>query len=149
MDTKFSHLHLHTEYSLLDGFCGISKLVSRIKELGMTSAAITDHGTMFGVIDFYRACKAQDIKPILGCEIYMSQRGMTQKDANHDWQNYHLVLLAENNIGYSNLMKIVSLGYIDGFYRKPRVDYDVLREYSEGIIALTGCIAGKVPAKMH
>ena len=147
MDTKFTHLHLHTEYSLLDGFCGISKLISKVKDLGMTSVAITDHGSMFGVIDFYRECLAQDIKPILGCEIYMSQRGMHQKDAKHDWENYHLVLLAENNIGYSNLMKIVSLGYIEGFYRKPRVDYDVLREYSEGIIALTGCIAGKVPAK--
>jgi DNA polymerase-3 subunit alpha len=148
MSDKFAHLHLHTQYSLLDGFCNIKKLAKKVKDLGMDAVAITDHGVMFGVIDFYRACLKEGIKPILGCEIYMAERGMLQKESAYDWNNYHLVLLAENNTGYQNLIKIVSLGYIDGFYRKPRVDFDLLRKYSEGIIALTGCIAGKVPQKI-
>lgn len=148
MNDKFAHLHLHTQFSLLDGFCNIKKLVAKIKELNMDSVAITDHGAMFGIIDFYKECKKQDIKPIVGCEIYMSERNLDQKDSKFDWNNYHLVLLAENNTGYSNLMKIVSIGYTEGFYRKPRVDFNILEKYSEGIIALTGCIAGKVPSKI-
>lgn len=148
MENNFTHLHIHTKYSLLDGFCDINKLVKKVKELGMKSIAITDHGAMFGVIDFYNACKENDIKPILGCEIYMSERNLTDKDSAYDWDNYHLVLLAENNEGYHNLLKIVSTAYIDGFYRKPRADFDLLRKYSDGIIALTGCIGGKVPNKI-
>ena len=148
MENNFVHLHLHTKYSLLDGFCDIKKLVKKTKELGMKAVAVTDHGAMFGVIDFYNECKANDIKPILGCEIYMSERGMRDKDSNYDWGNYHLVLLAENEEGYRNLIKIVSVAYIDGFYRKPRADFDLLRKHAKGIIALTGCIGGKVPNKI-
>lgn len=145
MDKRFTHLHLHTQYSLLDGLCNIKKLVSKAKQLGMDSMAITDHGAMFGAVEFYKECKAQGIKPIIGCEIYMSERGMLQKESQYDRNNYHLVLLAENEEGYKNLVKIVSTGYTQGYYYKPRVDFDILRQYSEGIIALTGCIAGKVP----
>ncbi len=141
----FTHLHVHTEYSLLDGSSKINELTARAKELGMDSIAITDHGVMYGVIDFYRAARANGIKPILGCEVYVSPGSRFQKDAggNED-RYYHLVLLAENNTGYANLMKIVSKGFVDGFYYKPRVDYEVLREYHEGIIALSACLAGEV-----
>ena len=141
----FTHLHVHTEYSLLDGSCKIKELVNRAKELNMDSLAITDHGVMYGVIDFYRAAKAAGIKPIIGCEIYVApgSRFDKESDAGED-RYYHLVLLAENNTGYHNLMKIVSKGFVEGFYYKPRVDYEVLREYSEGIIALSACLAGEV-----
>lgn len=148
MINTFTHLHIHTQYSLLDGFCKMKDLVSRTKELGMQAIAITDHGVMFGVIDFYKECKKQGIKPIIGCEIYTTERSMADRDAKLDRSSYHLVLLAENNKGYQNLAKIVSIAYTDGFYYKPRVDNSVLRKYSEGIIALTGCIAGKVPQKI-
>ena len=148
MSAGFTHLHLHTQYSLLDGFCNIKKLVAKVKELGMDSVAITDHGNMFGVIDLYKECKAQGIKPILGCEVYMAERTLYDKDSRKDRNNYHLVLLAENEEGYHNLMKIVSIAYTDGFYYKPRTDFDLLRKYSKGIIALTGCIAGKVPQRI-
>lgn len=141
----FTHLHVHTEYSLLDGSCKIKELVNRAKELNMDSLAITDHGVMYGVIDFYRAAKAAGIKPIIGCEIYVApgSRFDKESDAGED-RYYHLVLLAENNTGYHNLMKIVSKGFVEGFYYKPRVDYEVLREYSDGIIALSACLAGEV-----
>lgn len=145
---KFAHLHLHTQFSLLDGFCNIKKLVAKIKSMGMESVAITDHGCMFGVIDFYKECVAQGIKPILGCEIYMAERGLGDKDSKFDRNNYHLVLLTETDEGYHNLIKIVSKAYTDGFYYKPRADYDLLKQYSSGLIALTGCIAGKVPQKI-
>ncbi|MBE6038922.1 MAG: DNA polymerase III subunit alpha [Anaerofustis stercorihominis] len=148
MENTFAHLHVHTQFSLLDGFCNIKKLVKKVKELGMTSVAITDHGVMFGVIDFYKECQKQGIKPIIGCEIYMSERSMYQKEGRIDMENYHLVLLAENIEGYRNISKIVSDSYTDGFYRKPRADFDLLRKHSEGVIALTGCIAGKVPQKI-
>ena len=148
MENTFAHLHVHTQFSLLDGFCNIKKLVKRVKELGMTACAITDHGVMFGVIDFYKECQKQGIKPIIGCEVYMSERSMHQKEGRIDLENYHLVLLAETNEGYTNLAKIVSASYTDGFYRKPRVDFDLLKQYSKGLIALTGCIAGKVPQKI-
>ena len=141
----FTHLHIHTQYSLLDGFCRIPDLVSKVKALGQKAVAITDHGVMFGCIDFYKECLNQGIKPIIGCEIYMSERSMAEKDGKLDRNNYHLILLAENMEGYHNLAKIVSTGYTEGFYYKPRVDYDVLKKYHEGIICLTGCIAGKVP----
>ncbi len=142
---SFTHLHVHTEYSLLDGSCKIKELVERTKELGMNSIAITDHGVMYGVIDFYKAAKEAGIKPIIGCEIYVSPSSRFDKEPGINEDRYsHLVLLAENNIGYSNLMKIVSLGFTEGFYYKPRVDHEILRKYSEGIIALSACLAGEV-----
>ena len=140
----FTHLHVHTEYSLLDGAARIKDVVARAKELGMDSLAITDHGVMFGVIDFYRACKAEGIKPIIGCEVYTAARTRFDKDAEKDKVMSHLILLAENNTGYKNLMKIVSEGFRNGFYYKPRVDKEVLRQYSEGIIATSACLAGAV-----
>ncbi|WP_313259906.1 DNA polymerase III subunit alpha [Lacrimispora sp.] len=141
----FTHLHVHTEYSLLDGSCKIKELVSRAKELGMDSMAITDHGVMYGVIDFYRAAREAGIKPIIGCEVYVTSGSRFDREiAGGEDRYYHLVLLAENNQGYQKLMKIVSKGFVDGFYYKPRVDYEVLKEYSEGIIALSACLAGEV-----
>ena len=143
---NFTHLHVHTEYSLLDGSNKIKEYVARVKELGMDSAAITDHGVMFGVIDFYREAKAAGINPILGCEVYVAPNSRFDKEASgKDERYYHLVLLAENNTGYGNLMKIVSKGFVEGFYYKPRVDMEVLETYHEGIIALSACLAGEVP----
>ena len=142
----FTHLHVHTEFSLLDGSSKIGEIAKRAAELGMDSLAITDHGVMYGVIDFYRAAKAAGIKPIIGCEVYVAPGSRFDKQPGESEDRYyHLVLLAENNTGYANLMKIVSKGFIDGFYYKPRVDYEVLTEYSEGIIALSACLAGEVP----
>jgi len=142
---KFTHLHVHTEYSLLDGSNKIKEYVARVKELGMDSAAITDHGVMFGVIDFYREAKAAGINPVLGCEVYVAPNSRFDKETTGgDDRYYHLVLLAENNTGYSNLMKIVSKGFVEGFYYKPRIDMEVLEEYHEGIIALSACLAGEV-----
>lgn len=146
MSIKFTHLHLHTQYSLLDGFVRIEKLVKRIKELGMDSIAITDHGAMFGVPIFYDYCRKEGIKPVIGCEIYVSRRSMLDKEGKLDTEPYHLILLAKNDIGYKNLMKIVSAGYTDGFYYRPRVDKTFLREYSEGLIALSACLGGEVPS---
>ncbi|MDD6234761.1 MAG: DNA polymerase III subunit alpha [Lachnospiraceae bacterium] len=141
----FTHLHVHTEYSLLDGSSKIGEITARAKELGMDSIAITDHGVMYGVIDFYRAAKNVGIKPILGCEVYVAPGSRFDKEAGmSEDRYYHLVLLAENNTGYANLMKIVSKGFVDGFYYKPRVDYEVLTEYHEGIICLSACLAGEV-----
>ena len=141
----FTHLHVHTEYSLLDGSSKIKELVARAKELGMDSLAITDHGVMYGVIDFYRAAKDAGIKPIIGCEIYVSPGSRFERETGHNEDRYyHLVLLAENDKGYHNLMKIVSKGFTEGYYYKPRVDYEVLEQYSEGIIALSACLAGEV-----
>ena len=143
---NFTHLHVHTEYSLLDGSNKIKEYVARVKKLGMDSAAITDHGVMYGVIDFYKEAKAQGIKPILGCEVYVAPGSRFDKEAgNNENRYYHLVLLAENNEGYQNLMKIVSIGFIDGFYYKPRVDIETLKTYHEGIIALSACLAGEIP----
>lgn len=142
---NFTHLHVHTEYSLLDGSNKIKEYVDRVKELGMDSAAITDHGVMYGCIDFYKACKKAGINPILGCEVYVAPGSRFDKEAgNGEDRYYHLVLLAENNQGYSNLMKIVSKSFVEGFYYKPRVDLDLLREYHEGLIALSACLAGEV-----
>ena len=142
----FAHLHVHTEYSLLDGSNKITEYVARVKELGMNSAAITDHGVMFGVIDFYRAAKAAGINPVLGCEVYVAPNSRFDKEAGaKDDRYYHLVLLAENNQGYANLMKIVSKAFVEGFYYKPRVDLELLNEYHEGIIALSACLAGEIP----
>ncbi len=141
----FTHLHVHTEYSLLDGAAKIQELVTRIKELGMDSCAITDHGVMYGVIDFYRACLKEGINPILGCEVYVAPNSrFNRENRMGDERYYHLVLLAENNKGYQNLMKIVSKSFTEGFYYKPRVDYELLETYHEGIIALSACLAGEV-----
>lgn len=141
----FTHLHVHTEYSLLDGSCKIKELAARAKELGMDSIAITDHGVMYGVIDFYRAVRAEGIKPVIGCEVYVAPGSRFDKETGNQENRYnHLVLLAENNEGYSNLVKIVSKGFTEGFYYKPRVDYEVLKKYHEGIIALSACLAGEV-----
>ena len=141
----FTHLHVHTEYSLLDGSNKIKEYVARVKELGMNSAAITDHGVMYGGIDFYKEAKKQGIKPILGCEVYVAPNSRFDREiAGGEDRYHHLVLLAENNVGYANLMKIVSKGFTEGYYYKPRVDKELLRTYSEGIIALSACLAGEV-----
>ncbi len=142
--SSFVHLHCHTEYSLLDGAARIPDLVRSARELGMTSLAITDHGAMFGVIDFYNACRKEEIKPVLGCEVYVATRTMQDKQAGVDDKQYHLVLLAENDEGYKNLLRLVSLGYTEGFYYKPRVDKDLLYRYNKGLIALSGCLAGEI-----
>ncbi len=144
----FTHLHVHTEYSLLDGAARIKDLIAGTKELGMEAVAITDHGAMFGVIDFYKEAKNHGIKPIIGCEVYTAARTMLDKDVEKDKRQGHLVLLAKNETGYRNLMKIVSAGYTEGFYYKPRVDHELLRKHSEGIIALSACLAGEVQWKL-
>ncbi|RQD67360.1 MAG: DNA polymerase III subunit alpha [Tindallia sp. MSAO_Bac2] len=140
----FAHLHLHTEYSLLDGFATIRQLMDRVEELNMKAVAITDHGTMFGVVDFYKEAKIRNIHPVIGCEVYTASRRMTDKNPVQDKDQGHLVLLAKNNIGYRNLMKIVSQGYLKGFYYKPRIDYELLKDHSEGLICLSACVAGEV-----
>ncbi len=144
---SFAHLHLHTEYSLLDGACRIKKLIPRIKELGQTAVAITDHGAMYGVIDFYREANKYGIKPVIGCEVYVANRSRFSKEHLMDW-SYHLVLLCENNTGYKNLIKLVSAGFTEGFYKKPRVDKELLRKHHEGIIALSACLAGEIPRNL-
>ena len=142
----FVHLHTHTEFSLLDGSNKITEYVKRVKELGMNSAAITDHGVMYGAIDFYKACVKEGIKPVIGCEVYVAPGSRFDKESNASEDRYnHLVLLAENDLGYANLCKIVSRGFTEGFYYKPRIDKEVLREFHEGIIALSACLAGEIP----
>ncbi len=146
LNAKFVHLHLHTTYSPLDGAIKIKPLVSRLNELGMDACAITDHGSMFGTIDFYKACKEGGVRPIIGCEVYIAPGDRRIKERGEDGDvYYHLVLLAENNVGLANLYKLSSLGYIDGLYYKPRIDKEILEKYSEGIIALSACLAGEVP----
>lgn len=147
---EFAHLHVHTEYSLLDGSCKMKELVCRAKELGMGHIAITDHGNMYGVIDFYRAAKEAGVHPVIGCEIYVAPGSRFDREVSKGEERYnHLVLLAENNQGYANLIKIVSIGFTEGFYYKPRVDYEVLEKYHEGIIALSACLAGVVAANLR
>lgn len=143
---NFVHLHVHTEYSLLDGANRVTDLIQRVKELGMDSIAITDHGVMYGVVEFYKEAKKNGIKPILGCEVYTAKRTMQDKQPGIDSDYGHLVLLAKNQVGYKNLMKIVSLGFTEGYYYKPRVDYVTLGKYSEGIIALSACLSGDIPS---
>lgn len=140
----FVHLHVHTGYSLLDGSGKIPDMIARVKELGMKSIAITDHGTMYGCVEFYKEAMAQGIKPIIGCETYVAAKSMYDKTNNKENETHHLVLLVKNAVGYQNLMKIVSQASIDGFYYKPRVDHDFLREHSEGIIASSACLGGEV-----
>ncbi|CEQ01382.1 DNA polymerase III subunit alpha [Paraclostridium sordellii] len=144
MSKDFVHLHVHTEYSLLDGFSRVKNLVARAKELNMSAVAITDHGCMFGAIDFFKVAKAEGIKPIIGCEVYTAPRSMRDKDPNYDKSHGHLILLAKDMQGYQNLIKLVSEAYVQGFYYKPRVDIDEISKYSEGIIALSACLAGDV-----
>jgi len=147
---NFTHLHVHTEYSLLDGSCKVKELVARAKELKMDSLAITDHGVMYGVIDFYRAAREVGINPILGCEVYVAPNSRWDRETGKSDERYHhLVLLAENNVGYANLMKIVSKGFTEGFYYKPRVDYEILETYHEGIIALSACLAGIIASNLR
>ncbi|MBQ3925213.1 MAG: DNA polymerase III subunit alpha, partial [Firmicutes bacterium] len=141
----FTHLHVHTQYSLLDGAAKIGEVVKRAKELGMEHLAITDHGVMFGVVDFYRECLAEGIHPIIGCEAYMATGSRFSRDKESDRRQYHLVLLAKNQTGYQNLIKLVSAGWIEGHYYKPRIDKDILREHSEGLICLSACLAGVIP----
>ena len=143
----FTHLHLHTEYSLLDGACRISRLARAAKEKGMTSLAITDHGVMYGVIDFYRACKKEGVKPVIGCEVYVAPQSRFDKTSSYE-RYYHMVLLCENNTGYQNLIKLVSLGFTEGFYSKPRIDDELLEKYHEGLICLSACLAGEIPQKL-
>ncbi len=138
----FTHLHVHSEYSLLDGSIRIKDLPKKVKELGMDSLALTDHGNMFGIIQFYKECLKENVKPILGCEVYVSEKELSNKTREN--KRFHLILLAENDEGYANLMKIVSIGWVDGFYYKPRIDYEVLKKYSKGLIALSACLAGEV-----
>lgn len=145
----FVHLHLHTEYSLLDGACRIRDLPKRAKELGQSAVAITDHGNMFGAVDFYRACKEEGVKPIIGCEVYVAPRTRFDKVHKVDVRPYHLVLLCKNRKGYQNLIKMVSLGYIEGFYSRPRIDFSLLEEYHEGLIALSACLAGEIPRALE
>ncbi len=142
---NFTHLHVHTQYSLLDGASNVRDLVSKAKEIGMTSLAITDHGNMFGVKDFHNQARAQKIKPIIGCEVYVAEKSRFEKAGKDDKGNYHLILLAKNIAGYRNLVKLVSKSYTEGFYYKPRIDRKLLREYSEGIIACSACLGGEVP----
>lgn len=140
----FVHLHLHTEFSLLDGACVIKKLVAQLKEMGQTAVAITDHGSMCGAVEFYKECKKNDIKPIIGCEVYVANRSRFDKIHKLDYSN-HLILLCENETGYQNLIKLVSDGYIEGFYNKPRIDHELLKTHHEGIICLSACLAGEIP----
>ncbi|MBE6759142.1 MAG: DNA polymerase III subunit alpha [Ruminococcaceae bacterium] len=141
----FVHLHVHSEYSLLDGACRLTRLVKAVKEMGQTAVALTDHGVMYGVVDFYRLAKKEGIKPIIGCEVYVARRTRFDKEHGKDSDSYHLVLLCENATGYQNLIKLVSLAWTEGFYNKPRVDIDLLRKHSEGLIALSACLAGELP----
>ena len=144
MEKKFTHLHVHTEYSLLDGSSKIKELIARTKELGMDAIAITDHGVMYGCIDFYKAAVAEGIKPIIGCEVYVASGSRFNKQKTPDNFYYHLVLLAKDNDGYKNLSRLVSLGQIEGYYYKPRIDIEILKKYSHGLIALSACLAGPV-----
>ena len=148
---SFVHLHVHTEFSLLDGACRIKDLPKVVKEMGQTACAITDHGVMYGVIDFYRACKAEGIKPIIGCEVYVTPRGRSRFDKQHEFdaESRHLVLLCENEIGYRNLSYMVSMAWTEGFYIRPRIDMQLLREHSEGLIALSACLAGEIPRRLR
>ncbi|MEI7883996.1 MAG: DNA polymerase III subunit alpha [Clostridia bacterium] len=148
MKKNFVHLHVHTEYSLLDGAARLEKLVQRTAELGMKALAITDHGVMFGVIDFYKLCKKYGIKPIIGCEVYVAAGSRFSKEARIDEERHHLILLAKDTLGYKNLIKLVSKSYTEGFYYKPRIDFDLLQEYHEGLICLSACLAGELPKSL-
>ena len=138
----FVHLHVHTEYSLLDGACRVKELARRAKELGQTALAVTDHGVMYGAVSFYRACLAEGIRPIIGCEVYVAPRSRFDREHGIDNEYSHLILLCKNDVGYRNLCYPVSCGFTDGFYVKPRIDWALLHEHAEGLICLSGCLAG-------
>jgi len=142
---SFVHLHVHSQYSILDGFSDLNKLVARAKEYEMPAVALTDHGTMFGVIDFYNAANATGVKPIIGLEAYLSSRGMTDRDSKYDKRSNHVLLLAENQTGYENLLEIASAAQLEGFYYKPRIDHDYLADHAEGLICTSACMAGEIP----
>ena len=148
---SFVHLHVHTEFSLLDGACRIRDLPKVVRELGQTACAITDHGVMYGAIDFYRACKAEGIKPIIGCEVYVTPATRTRRDRIHEFdaESRHLVLLCENEEGYRNLSYMVSMAWTEGFYIRPRIDMELLRAHSKGLIALSACLAGEIPRRLR
>ncbi|MBQ8903262.1 MAG: PHP domain-containing protein, partial [Oscillospiraceae bacterium] len=141
----FVHLHVHSEYSLLDGACRIKRLVSRVKELGQSAVAITDHGVMYGCVDFYNECLKNGIKPVIGCEVYVAPRDRFSKESREDMSPYHLLLLCKNNTGYKNLVKLVSAAHTEGFYYRPRCDIELLNKYSDGLICLSACLAGEIP----
>ena len=145
---SFVHLHVHTEYSLLDGACRIRDLAKRARELGQTALAVTDHGVMYGAVAFYRACLAEGVKPIIGCEVYVAPRSRFQKEHGVDTEYSHLILLCKNDTGYRNLCYLVSCGFTDGFYIRPRIDWELLHQYSEGLICLSGCLAGYIPRRL-
>lgn len=145
-DQNFVHLHVHTEYSLPDGLSRIDKLVDRARELNMPSLAITNHGTMFGVMEFYRAAKAAGIRPIIGVKSYMARRSMQDRDPKLDKRPYHMLLLAKNQAGYKNLLKLASAAQLDGYYYRPRIDRDLLAAHSEGLVATSGCLAAQIPS---
>ena len=147
--TDFVHLHVHSEYSLLDGACRIKGLVQRARELGQTAVAITDHGVMYGVVDFYKECKKQGVRPIIGCEVYVAPRTRFDKVYRLDSSPYHLILLCENEIGYRNLIYMVSRGFTEGFYNKPRIDRALLEQHHEGLICLSACLAGEIPRALE
>lgn len=142
---EFVNLHIHTEYSLLDGACRIGELFKRVKELGQTAAAITDHGNMYGAVEFWNEAKKSGIKPIIGCEVYVAPRTHLDKEPKIDSSPYHLILLCENNEGYRNLVKLVSIASVKGFYNKPRVDKELLKKYHSGLICMSACLAGEIP----
>ena len=141
---QFTHLHCHSHYSLLDGLSKIDPLVERAKELGMESLALTDHGVLYGVIEFYNKCKEAGIKPIIGLEAYIAPRGMDEKEGKIDADYHHLILLAQNDAGYHNLLKITTAAHLDGFYYKPRIDKEFLKNHSDGLIALSACLGGEI-----
>jgi len=142
---EFVHLHVHSEYSLLDGACRISELVDQVKQHGQTAVAVTDHGNLYGAVAFYDAALAAGIRPIIGCEVYVAQRTRFDKEPQLDGRSYHLILLCENNTGYQNLIQLVSRAGLEGFYKKPRIDFALLEQYHEGLICLSACIAGEIP----
>ncbi|MGD8848830.1 MAG: PHP domain-containing protein, partial [Anaerolineales bacterium] len=146
---SFVHLHVHSEYSLLDGLSKVDKLVERAKSLDMPALALTDHGAMFGSIAFYRAAKKAGIKPIIGMESYMAARSMTDREPQYDSKSFHLLLLAENDTGYRNLLEIASASQLEGFYYRPRIDHEFLAQHSEGLISTTGCLSGEVPRALQ
>ena len=144
----FTHLHLHTEYSLLDGACRIDALVKRAKELGFEHLAITDHGVMYGAVAFYEACVKEGIHPVIGCEVYVAPRGRSDREHGRDSDYSHLILLCKNETGYRNLCYLVSMGFVEGFYIRPRIDWPLLYEHAEGLVCLSGCLAGDIPQKL-
>ena len=145
---SFVHLHVHSEYSLLDGACRIDAMARRARELGQRALAITDHGVMYGVVNFYRACREAGIKPIIGCEVYVAPRDRTDKEYGLDNNYSHLILLCKNETGYHNLCKLVSEGFVNGFYIRPRIDWALLHEHAEGLVCLSACLAGDIPQKI-